>query len=48
MLKIVYPNCCGIDVHKTFVIAITDNQRITQYYKRRFSTYTNSLNELKK
>ena len=51
MLKIVYPICCGIDVHKTFiiaVIAITDNQGITQYYKRRFSTYTHSLNELKK
>ncbi|WP_339162202.1 hypothetical protein [Siminovitchia sp. FSL W7-1587] len=34
MLKIVYPNCCGIDVHKTFVvavIAITDDQGFTQY-----------------
>jgi transposase len=51
MLKIVYPNCCGIDVHKTFVvavIAITDDQGITQYYRRRFSTFTNQLKELKK
>ena len=51
MLKIVYPNCCGIDVHKTFVIAviaITDNEGITQYKRRRFSTFTNGLNELKK
>ena len=51
MLKIVYPICCGIDVHKTFVIAviaITNSQGITQYQKRRFSTFTNSLNDLKK
>ena len=51
MMKIVYPNCCGIDVHKTFVvavIAITDDQGITQYYRRRFSTFTNQLKELKK
>ncbi|MEQ6391360.1 IS110 family transposase [Bacillaceae bacterium S4-13-58] len=51
MLKIVYPNCCGIDVHKTFVvavIAITDDQGITHYYRRRFSTFTNQLKELKK
>lgn len=51
MLKIVYPNCCGIDVHKQFVIAviaITDSEGITQYSRRRFSTFTNSLKELKK
>jgi transposase len=51
MLKIVYPNCCGIDVHKTFVvavIAITNDQGITQYHRRRFSTFTNQLKELKK
>jgi transposase len=51
MLKIVYPNCCGIDVHKTFVIAviaITDDQGITKYHRRRFSTFTNQLKELKK
>jgi transposase len=51
MLKIVYPICCGIDVHKTFVIAVialTDEQGITEYKRRRFSTFTNSLNELLK
>lgn len=50
MLKIVYPNCCGIDVHKTFVVAtvaITTHQGITQYYQRRFSTFTKGLRELK-
>lgn len=51
MMKIVYPNCCGIDVHKTFVVAViamTDDQGITQYYRRRFSTFTNQLKELEK
>lgn len=50
MLKIVYPNCCGIDVHKTFVvatIAITNTQGVTQYHQRRFSTFTKGLKELK-
>jgi len=51
MLKIVYPICCGIDVHKTFVVAViarTDEQGITEYVRRRFSTFTNSLIELLK
>ncbi|HFR3426431.1 TPA: IS110 family transposase [Streptococcus suis] len=50
MLKIVYPNCCGIDVHKTFivaVIAITDKQGITSYQRKRFSTFTNGLLQLR-
>lgn len=50
MLKIVYPNCCGIDVHKTFivaVIAITDNRGITSYHRKRFSTFTNGLLQLR-
>lgn len=50
MLKIVYPNCCGIDVHKTFivaVIAITDNHGITSYHRKRFSTFTNGLIQLR-
>ncbi|RCW16193.1 IS110 family transposase, partial [Streptococcus gallolyticus] len=49
MLKIVYPNCCGIDVHKTFivaVIAITDKHGITSYHRKRFSTFTNGLLQL--
>lgn len=51
MLKIVYPNCCGIDVHKTFVVAvvaITDDYNITQYHRRRFSTFTKGLQSLQK
>lgn len=48
-LKIVYKICCGIDVHKSFVlacIASTNNQGITTYKSHRFSTYTKGLREL--
>lgn len=50
-LKIVYKICCGIDVHKTFVvacIATTNKNGITTYQSHRFSTYTNGLRELLK
>lgn len=48
-LKIVYPICCGIDVHKKFVVACiasTDHQGVTSYKSHRFSTYTNGLRKL--
>ncbi len=48
MLKIVYPICCGIDVHKDFVyacIAATVNG-VTTYKSHRFSTFTHGLREL--
>ena len=48
-LKIVYKICCGIDVHKTFVIACiasTNKQGVTTYKSHRFSTYTKGLKEL--
>ncbi|PWA04576.1 IS110 family transposase [Pueribacillus theae] len=47
-LKIVYPICCGIDVHKTFVVACiaSTNKGVTTYKRHRFSTYTKGLNEL--
>ncbi len=50
MLKIIYPNCCGIDVHKTFVvavIAITDKHGLTTYHRKRFSTFTNGVVQLR-
>ena len=50
VLKIIYPNCCGIDVHKTFVvavIAIIDEQGLTTYHRKRFSTFTNDLVQLR-
>jgi len=46
MLKIVYKNCCGMDVHKSFVvacIAMTNDQGVTTYKVKRFSTFTRDL-----
>jgi transposase len=48
-LKIVYKICCGIDVHKTFVVACiasTNSKGVTVYKSHRFSTYTKGLKEL--
>lgn len=47
-LKIVYQICCGIDVHKTFVVACiaSTTKGVTSYKSRRFSTYTKGLREL--
>ena len=48
-LKIVYKICCGIDVHKTFIVACiasTNEQGVTTYRSHRFSTYTKGLREL--
>jgi transposase len=49
MLKIVYPICCGIDVHKKFLvacIAFTNDKGVTTYKSSRFSTFTNDLRKL--
>ena len=46
MLKIVYKNCCGMDIHKSFVvacIATTNDQGVTTYKSKRFSTFTGDL-----
>ena len=45
MLKIVYPICCGVDVHKTFFVAtlITTEGIQPKYKKRRFSTFNNQI-----
>ncbi|WP_368293619.1 IS110 family transposase [Dehalobacter sp. TBBPA1] len=44
-MKVVYPICCGIDVHKTFLVAtLITSQGITPHYsKKRFSTFHNSI-----
>lgn len=50
MLKIVYPICCGIDVHKkqvTCTVAFTDKESITTYKTKQFSTMTYDLKNLK-
>jgi hypothetical protein len=49
MPKIVYPVCCGIDVHKSFVVACiasTDPALVTTYKSKRFSTFTGDLRKL--
>ena len=46
MLKIVYPICCGIDVHKSFIVACiasTNDNGVTTYKSKRFSTFTGDL-----
>lgn len=50
MLKIVYPICCGIDVHKSFIVATvgtTDIHGVTSYQTRNFYTYNKDLNSFK-
>lgn len=46
MLKIVYPICYGIDVHKSFIvacIATTNQMGVTTYKSKCFSTFTRDL-----
>ena len=46
MLKTIYKNCAGIDVHKKVIvvtIAKTDNNNITEYQTRSFNTFTDDL-----
>lgn len=50
-LKIVYPICCGIDVHKSFVVAVvaaTNDNGVTTYKRGRFSSFTGDLRRLSK
>ena len=47
--KILKFNCCGLDVHKTWIyacIGITDSNNRTEYKQARFSSFTKGLNEL--
>lgn len=49
-MKVVYPVCCGIDVHKSFLVGtiISTTNGIQPYYqKKRFSTYNNSIRAFK-
>lgn len=50
-MKVVYPVCCGIDVHKRFLIATvitTKAGELTPHYqKKRFSTFNNQILALK-
>ena len=48
-MKVDYPICCGVDVHKTFLVAtiITTQGFTPTYSKRRFSTFNNSILQFK-
>lgn len=48
-MKVVYPKACGVDVHKSFIVAvICDSTTNTpKYLKKRFSTFNNSLIEFR-
>ena len=48
-VDIVYPVCCGMDVHKNFLvacIATTDERNHTSHQLKRFSTFTGDLRKL--
>ncbi len=47
--KIFRKNCCGLDVHKTWIyacIGITDTNGRTEYQQNRFSSFSKGLREL--
>ncbi|SDF61126.1 IS110 family transposase [Sporomusa acidovorans] len=49
MFKIFRKNCCGLDVHKTWIyacIGITDANGRTEYNQARFSSFSKGLHEL--
>ena len=49
MFKIFRNNCCGLDVHKTWIyacIGITDLNGRTEYRQARFSSFSRGLNDL--
>ena len=49
IVEIVYPVCCGMDVHKSFIVAcvaVTDERSHTEHHIKRFSTFTGDLRRL--
>ena len=44
-MEVIYSKACGVDVHKSFIVAvICDSTSVTpKYLRKRFSTYNNSL-----
>lgn len=47
-MKVTFKTCCGVDVHKSFLVAtiITTTGGIEpSYQKKRFSTFNNSIFE---
>jgi len=48
-MKVVHSICCGVDVHKTFLVAtlITSEGITPQYSKKRFATFNKSILQFK-
>ena len=48
-MEVIYSKACGVDVHKSFIVAvICDSTSITpKYLRKRFSTFNNSLIEFR-
>ena len=49
-MKVVYQTCCGVDVHKSFLVATiikTASGIEPSYQKKRFSTFNNSILQFK-
>ena len=44
-MKVIYPKACGVDVHKSFIVAVICDStgQTTKYSKKRFSTFNNQL-----
>ena len=50
-MKVTYQTCCGVDVHKSFLVATiikTTSGVEPSYQKKRFSTFNNSILQFKK
>ena len=48
-MKVIYPKACGVDVHKSFIVAVICDStgQTTKYFKKRFSTFNNQLIQFK-
>ena len=44
-MKVIYPKACGVDVHKSFIVAVICDSTsiIPKYSRKRFSTFNNDL-----
>lgn len=48
-MEVIYPKACGVDVHKSFIVAVICDSTSAkpQYLRKRFSTFNNSLIEFR-
>lgn len=48
-MEVIYSKACGVDVHKTFIVAVIcdSTNQTPKYLRKRFSTFNNSLIEFR-